>query len=1483
MPQSGDDLRFVSDDTDALMNDLVGLSVNSLRFESENDIFSSQWFLDGNELTVTGDITCIRNTSDLIVQMDCPITLGAAIAIQLQERGPDSAITFRMNGPLDLNGHDVRFLSVNTGDILQSEFQINSTIIGQGNLRFISRNFHPDSSSVAVFGGTVANTFTGLLSLERDAGARPYRCTFDKPGGNVVNTRLFIGDGCEVSTQRDEQIGDEAEVGVTGGGRLLLKGITETLGSLLLTNLHADAESTLVEFGVIEPDGTFVGNLVPRHGIVAFTFNESGAIPTIRGDRIFLITSPHVFNLQNPLLGPALDIQARIEGFGGFIKTGNSTLVLNREHAFAGVVEVREGVLEVAHSQALSGFGTNSGVVITDGSLTLRNVAIHDETLTVRGTRPVTANTTGSLLNSIGFSGWFGRIELDTNLVVNSTDLCILGGPIVGPGGFEFLGSRIQIAGDSSLAPSTYTGSVRSLCELLTLTDANALGDELIVGGGFSPQCEVRWTQDAAGSPRLTVHTNALVNLNGNRSGFRTLDFHGGRITTDSGTLSCGRVTVHPTNVTVTIDGKVSMASSGPNEFTVHDGPATPDFAVNAVIGETFVGSGLEKKGAGQMVLRGANTYAGPTLVDAGTLGVLNNDALGNATQGTTVENGATVAFGAQVDSIFEPFTIAGPGVDGSAGALRTVGDVFLNSDVVLSGNAAIRAEGTNSRLQVNNVSGIGPLTKLGSGRLVLRGNANNTYTGDTLVPEGVLDLAKPNNITSIPGHLIIGSSPGGLGGPSARVEHRASFTILGSVTVNGGGLWDLNGASEGWSILDLQGRPPLTLNDGGDVQTGAGLFILPAGSGIVVNPGAIRFGGSTISGRIALDDGPHRISVASGNLGLLGGAECNVTAAISETGATADLEKDGSGALRLAGTNTHRGATLVSGGVLQVDGVQPQSAARVSDGSRLQGVGTVGLIELLGTTATVLPGTSPSQLNPGTGILTCGNFNAGTFSDGVLFVKLNGTAPGTGHDQVNVRGTVRLTGLSLQGSLGFASSFGQQFTIINNDGTDAVQGTFDGLAENGTVYLGGERFTVSYAGGTGNDVVLTREVTPQLVVITLPATEVPNLALDFDGRFNRVHVGTNLFPSVGNNFTIELWAHPTAERLPTAAVNQGISDLSGQRHAIFPDHGDLGYGAGHAGAGLSIGTNGISVFEHAANYLPSLLVHSEAVTGWTHVALVYSNRIPRLYVNGVLARTGLPSTKNFVHPSANLGGSIQGLSYGNFQGQLDEVRIWNTVLSQAQIQANLNRSLTGAEPGLLMYFRCDDTNGVSIADSAPAGPSVNGTLLNGVASVLSGALPPASLNGPIATLNGMASPGGLDASTWFEWGVTTNYGNVTPAQSISAVIRTAGFSQTLAGLGAGVYQFRAVGSNGLHFSFGQNQSFTLLNGAPRLSIEAVTASQVRLLWPTSAVGFTLQANAGLNTTNWTAAGSSPSIAGTNNVAVDSVAGRQKFYRLFKP
>ena len=51
-----------------------------------------------------------------------------------------------------------------------------------------------------------------------------------------------------------------------------------------------------------------------------------------------------------------------------------------------------------------------------------------------------------------------------------------------------------------------------------------------------------------------------------------------------------------------------------------------------------------------------------------------------------------------------------------------------------------------------------------------------------------------------------------------------------------------------------------------------------------------------------------------------------------------------------------------------------------------------------------------------------------------------------------------------------------QQFLILDNQSTTAIQGTFNGLAE-GAAFTGsnGQIYTINYNGGTGNDVVLTQ------------------------------------------------------------------------------------------------------------------------------------------------------------------------------------------------------------------------------------------------------------------------------------------------------------------------------------------------------------------------------------------------------------------------
>ncbi len=179
--------------------------------------------------------------------------------------------------------------------------------------------------------------------------------------------------------------------------------------------------------------------------------------------------------------------------------------------------------------------------------------------------------------------------------------------------------------------------------------------------------------------------------------------------------------------------------------------------------------------------------------------------------------------------------------------------------------------------------------------------------------------------------------------------------------------------------------------------------------------------------------------------------------------------------------------------------------------------------------------------------------------------------------------------------------------------------------------------------------------------------------AFAFDGVNDYVTNSTPGITSVTNTFTMEFWAWPTASRNSTAERTSGISGISGQRYAIWP--GYLGNGLGPVGAGVSVGNNGVSVFELGNTYLSSLLVYNTNLTGWTHVGVVYTNRQPKLYLNGTLVRTGLTSTRI---PFPGIWFGECGAGYGYYKGYLDEVSIYNRALTATELQSIYNAGRGG-------------------------------------------------------------------------------------------------------------------------------------------------------------------------------------------------------------
>lgn len=131
-----------------------------------------------------------------------------------------------------------------------------------------------------------------------------------------------------------------------------------------------------------------------------------------------------------------------------------------------------------------------------------------------------------------------------------------------------------------------------------------------------------------------------------------------------------------------------------------------------------------------------------------------------------------------------------------------------------------------------------------------------------------------------------------------------------------------------------------------------------------------------------------------------------------------------------------------------------------------LLGTGKMGGV-LINDGGMIAPGNSP-------GTISTGNL---VFEEGGIYeFEVVGNESGQ-YDQINVTGTVALGNGTLRTVLldGFKPSQGKTFTIINNDGSDQVEGTFAGLAEGAPVEVDGTAyFTISYIGGDGNDVVLT-------------------------------------------------------------------------------------------------------------------------------------------------------------------------------------------------------------------------------------------------------------------------------------------------------------------------------------------------------------------------------------------------------------------------
>ena len=404
---------------------------------------------------------------------------------------------------------------------------------------------------------------------------------------------------------------------------------------------------------------------------------------------------------------------------------------------------------------------------------------------------------------------------------------------------------------------------------------------------------------------------------------------------------------------------------------------------------------------------------------DNATFGVSNTTAafLSAATEvdGIVFAAGAS-AYTISANSSFT-FTISGAGIVNNSG-------VTQNFIAPISGPSGTF---TQSRILFTNSASAGSSTVF-----TIHGGAGEAING------GLITF-RDNSTAGSATFISNGSSHPAASGGRLRFEGTSTAgnaTLIANSGINGG-----QRGSISFSENSSGGTARVILLGGGTLDIG-GAF------------GNVTIGSLEGDGRVSASGSRH-LSVGSNNL--------STTFSGVIEGSSRGLSKIGTGTLTLSGANLFRGGSGVHAGQLIVNG---------SIIAPLKVVG--GILGGSGTTAgvTVYDG---AALSPGTsaGILHV-HGNVGLNLGATYLVDLNGTAVGTQYDQTDVTGSVSLSNATLTLRLGFIPTAGDQFTIINNDGADAVTGTFLALPEGGVVVTGAQAFSISYVGGDGNDVVLS-------------------------------------------------------------------------------------------------------------------------------------------------------------------------------------------------------------------------------------------------------------------------------------------------------------------------------------------------------------------------------------------------------------------------
>jgi autotransporter-associated beta strand protein len=713
---------------------------------------------------------------------------------------------------------------------------------------------------------------------------------------------------------------------ITGAGGW--RTATDTAGTVFINSTNSYAGGTdLTATGVfIGADNALGTGLVTLNNFAAVQ-NNSGSTLNLVND--FQINASPTFSA---VLGgdSNLTLSGAINGGGKLSKAGDGTLTVTGTSGFNGVFDVNEGGFVVATGATFGGAGLETNI---------RNGALLGGTGTITGT----VNMANAAILSPGQSP--GTLTVAGNLnLSSSTDLQWELGQAYALGGG--LNDRVVVTGNLVLdgnltvaesAGGAFTLGVYNLFSYGTLTDngltvlplpggftgfvqnntvasqinlivtqpgtfvqywdgADQTGNGTIDGGSGSwTTASFNWTGAAPSELNTNWQPNSVGVFQGESGTVQVVDdftFQGLQFLVDGYTLA---------------DAGGSLTIGTPQSFIF------TDTGVTTTIAAELTGAGqLLKQGAGNLVLSGANTYAGGTLLQLGAITVTNDDSIGTGTlttvDGTTLFNGTAPNAG--------PVTLANNVVlglgDFNINLQGTDGEINPDGTVTLDGNA-LTLDGI--------VSGTGTLNVTGFGFLTL--NGANTYSGGTFITQAGVNVGTDTALGT--GVVTISGVLGNISGALRTLEN--DFVIVDDMTVIGTSDITLNGVISGGSNLEKLGTTNLTLNG---ANTYTGQTNLNGGSITVGNNSALGTSRLDMANGTALIAGVDGLTLLNDVMlvaplgdAMLGfkavntnGFTFTLDGVISGTG---PLLKVGEGNLVLNGNNSYGGGTILANDTLTI------------------------------------------------------------------------------------------------------------------------------------------------------------------------------------------------------------------------------------------------------------------------------------------------------------------------------------------------------------------------------------------------------------------------------------------------------------------------------------------------------------------------------------------------------------------------------------